>query len=329
MHDSKPVLVTGCAGFIGWKVCEQLLSQGKPVVGIDNLNDAYDVRLKEWRLEQLIHREGFLFHKLDITDRQALEKIFHRSEPPTFTAVINLAARAGVRASLEDPWTYYATNQGGCLNLLDYCRKTGIRKFILASTSSLYGSRNSVPFREDADTDHVLSPYAASKKAADTLCYTYHKLYGLNITILRYFTVYGPAGRPDMSLFRFVKWIAEGDLVTIYGNGTQSRDFTYVGDIAAGTIAALDLDDFHVINLGSDRPWVLIDTVYTVEKLLGKNARLRYEPSHPADVPATWADITVARKLLGWEPCTSFENGLQCLIDWYLQNRSWTARLKV
>ena len=206
-------MVTGSAGFIGSKVTELLLAGGDRVVGIDSLNDAYDVRLKSWRLAQLEGQPGFTFHRLDIVNREALHQVFSSE----FDGVINLAARAGVRQSVENPWVYLETNVVGTLNLLELCREFGVNKFVLASTSSLYGANNTLPFREDANTDGPLSPYAASKKGAEALCYTYHYLYGMDITIPRFFTVYGPAGRPDMSLFRFVQWIAQGRPVTVYG----------------------------------------------------------------------------------------------------------------
>ena len=340
----QPILVTGCAGFIGWKVSEFLLKEGHTVIGVDNLNDAYDVRLKKWRLDQLLKHPNFTFHHLDITDLPSLRKLFeqgsngareqrgakdipsaslHLSPSAPFTAVINLAARAGVRQSLEDPWVYYETNVIGTLNLLELCKKYEVRKFVLASTSSLYGAHNPLPFREDANTDKPLSPYAASKKAAEALCYTYHHLYGLDITVLRYFTVYGPAGRPDMSIFRFIKWIAEGEPVTVYGDGTQERDFTYVDDIAKGTLKALRPLGYEVINLGSDRPVSLRHIIALLEDLLGKKAEIVYQSMHPADVPATWADISKAKALLGWEPRTPLDEGLRSAVEWYLQNRKW------
>ncbi len=333
-------LVTGVAGFIASKVAEFLLNQGHRVVGLDNLNHAYDVRLKEWRLKGLLGRQGFSFHKMDICDRDALEGLFHAQDAP-FNAIINLAARAGVRQSVEDPWVYYETNVTGTLNLLELCRCKGIKKFVLASTSSLYGSHNPMPYREDADTNGPLSPYAASKKAAETLCYTYHYLYGLDIIVFRYFTVYGPGGRPDMSLFRFVQWIMEGKPVLIYGDGTQSRDFTYVDDIALGTIAAVKYMErreppvsgspspvYEIINLGSDTPVVLMDAVELVEALVGKKANLEFLPMHPADVPATWADISKAERLLGWRPKTSFEEGVGNLVDWFRENRTWAKEVE-
>jgi nucleoside-diphosphate-sugar epimerase len=322
-------LVTGAAGFIGWKVSELLLASGYSVVGVDNLNDAYDVRLKEWRLGQLRGKQGFSFERLDITDRVALRGLFERGaaevargEAP-WAAVINLAARAGVRQSVENPWIYYETNVTGTLNLLELCREFGVKKFVQASTSSVYGSNNSRPFREDAVVTRPLSPYAASKLAAEGLCYTYHYLYGLDITVLRYFTVYGPAGRPDMSLFRFVQWISEGRPVAVFGDGKQERDFTYVDDIARGTVAAVRPLGFEVINLGSDKPAVLADAIRVIEELVGRRAAVEYSPRHPADVLATWANIEKAEKLLGWRPKTLLHEGLRELVSWYRENRSW------
>jgi nucleoside-diphosphate-sugar epimerase len=320
-------LVTGAAGFIASRTCELLLDAGHQVVGVDNMNDAYDVRLKEWRLARLLPRRGFSMERLDICDRAGLERLWERHKGG-FEAVVNLAARAGVRQSVQDPWVYFETNVTGTLNLLDLCRRSGIRKFVLASTSSLYGKHNPMPYREDADTDRALSPYAASKKGAEAISYTYHYLHGLDVSVVRYFTVYGPAGRPDMSLFRFVQWIAEGRTVTVYGDGSQSRDFTYVDDIARGTIAALKPLGFEVVNLGSDQPAVLVDVIRSIERLLGKKARLRHEPMHPADVPATWADIGKANRLLGWQPETKLERGLERIVAWYGENRAWAKDVR-
>lgn len=315
-------LVTGAAGFIGAKVTEFLLAEGQQVVGVDNLNDAYDRRLKQWRLERLQQLAGFTFHHLDITERAAVRGLWQQHSAG-FAAVINLAARAGVRYSVENPWTYVDTNTMGALNLLELCREFGVKKFVLASSSSLYGNDPALPWREETDTNFPISPYAASKKAAETLCYTYHYLHGLDVTVFRYFTVYGPAGRPDMMPFRLVQWISEGRPVTIFGDGQQSRDFTFVDDIARGTIAGLKPLGYQVINLGSDRPVVLMEAVQLVEQLVGRAAILEYRPLHPADVPATWADISKAESLLGWRPRTDVAAGFAELVQWYQHNRTW------
>lgn len=319
-------LVTGTAGFIASKVSEQLLAAGHQVAGIDELNDAYDPRLKQWRLDRLKGRENFQFSQTDIRDRPALEKLWDQAGP--FDGVLNLAARAGVRQSLENPWVYVDTNTTGTLNLLEMCRHRGVKKLVLASTSSLYGSRNPVPYNENADTNHPLSPYAASKKAAEALCHSYHHLYGIDVTVVRYFTVYGPAGRPDMSLFRFVQWIAEKRPVVVFGDGSQSRDFTYVEDIARGTIAALRPLGYEVINLGSDRPMVLMDALKLIERLVGKKANIDFQPFHKADIHATWADISAAREKLGWEPQVSHEQGIENLVHWYMENRAWASEIR-
>jgi nucleoside-diphosphate-sugar epimerase len=235
-----------------------------------------------------------------------------------FDAVINLAARAGVRASVEDPWIYYETNVTGTLNLLECCRRGGVKKFILASTSSVYGL-NDVPFREDDNTDMALSPYAASKKAAEVLCHTYHYLYGLDISIPRYFTVYGPGGRPDMSIFRFMKNISEGRPIEVYGDGTQKRDFTYIDDIAEGTIRMLSLRGYQIINLGNSSSVELKDVIRGIEGLLERRAQITYLSRHPADVLATQAAIDEAEEFLGWKPDVKINEGLRKTVDWFLR----------
>jgi UDP-glucuronate 4-epimerase len=250
-------------------------------------------------------------------------------EQRPFSAVVNLAARAGVRPSVENPRVYYQANCDGTLNLLELCRRYGVRKFLVASTSSLYGAHNPVPFREDADTDRPLSPYAASKKAAETLAYTYHYLHGLDVSIPRYFTVYGPAGRPDMSIFRFIRRIAEGEPIVVFGDGSQSRDFTYVDDIARGTIAALEPLGYEVINLGGDRPTRLSAMIEQIAELVGRQPRVEYRPAHPADVPATWAEIGKARRLLGWSPQISVQEGLRRSVAWYQENRRTALPLEL
>lgn len=317
-------LVTGAAGFIASKVCEQLLARNDRVVGVDNLNDAYDVRLKHWRLDRLKAHPRFQFVQADVTSEDAVRSIVLAE---SFEAVINLAARAGVRQSVLSPHDYIDTNITGTLNLLRAAVERRIPKFVLASTSSLYGHRNPLPYDESLETDHPLSPYAASKKAAEALCYTYHHLFGIDVTVLRYFTVYGPAGRPDMSPFRFVQWVTENRPVRIFGDGRQRRDFTYVDDIASGTLAAIKPVGYEVINLGNDTPVELIDMLRKVEQLTGKSANIVYEPMHQSDMSATWASIEKAKSLLDWRPTYDLASGLARLVDWYAENRSWAREI--
>jgi len=314
-------IVTGAAGFIASKVSEILLKQGHTIIGIDNMNDSYDVRLKDWRLAQLVSYPNFIFLQEDISQFSRMDNVFNTQRQ--IDGIINLAARAGVRMSVENPWAYMETNINGTLNLLELCHRYDIQKFILASTSSLYGSHNPVPYNEDTDTNRPLSPYAASKKAAEALCYSYHHLYQLDVTVFRYFTVYGPAGRPDMSLFRFTQWICEDLPVQVYGDGYQSRDFTFVDDIARGTIAGLKNVKYQVINLGNDQPHPLMEVIHLLEDYLGKKANIVYSPMHRADVYTTRASIDNARNILGWKPEVSLEEGLKKLVDWYLKERSW------
>jgi UDP-glucuronate 4-epimerase len=319
-------LVTGAAGFIGSNVVAQMIARGDDVVGLDNINDAYDVRLKQWRLRQLEGRDSFHFEHVDLLDRERVRDVFESSGP--FAGVINLAARAGVRPSVENPWIYNDANNTATLNLLDLCVQHGVPKFVLSSTSSLYGGDNPRPYTETANTDRPLSPYAASKKAAEVMCYTYHYLHGIDVTVLRYFTVYGPAGRPDMSLFRFVQWIREGRTVHVFGDGRQERDFTYVDDVARGTVAALKPVGYEVVNLGSDEPHLLIDAIRLVEEFTGCTAQLEYTAAHKADVRATWANISKAESLLGWRPDTDFREGVRKLVAWYEENREWAREIE-
>ncbi len=381
----RTYLVTGAAGFIASKVCEFLLADGHTVVGVDNLNDYYDVRLKDWRLSRLLGARSkklgadpkvsvygsesqasssplsalssgrFTFHHLDIENLPALEEVFQAHK---FDAVFNLAARAGVRYSMENPHVYLSTNTLGTLNLLECQRKHGVKKQVLASTSSLYAGCP-MPFTEDLPVNTPLSPYAATKKGAELMAYSYHKLYGLDITVLRYFTVFGPAGRPDMSIFRFIKWIDEGSSLELFGDGTQSRDFTYVDDIARGTVLAAKLLGYEIINLGGGRNPISLQTVIDfIEKALtdsrqktedkgqsgAKNrssatghrqpvspvkAKILGKPFHIADIKETWADITKAGQLLGWSPRVTPEQGFQLSVDWYLENKSWLKKIKL
>jgi len=319
-------LVTGVAGFIASRVAQMLLEAGHEVVGVDNINDAYDVRMKEYRLHQLLPQPGFCFQKLDISNKADIEML--NTQIGDVSAVFNLAARAGVRASVENPWAFFDTNTIGTLNLLDLCVKNRIPKFILASTSSIYGLDAPQPTPEIADSSHPLQPYAASKKAAETLAYSYHYLHGIDVTVFRYFTVYGPAGRPDMVMFRFNQWIAEGLPVHLNGDGNQSRGFTYADDIARGTILGLKPMGYEVINLGGHQVITILQLISMLEKRLGKKAHLELHPSHKADMQTNWADITRARQLLGWEPRVDLEEGVTRLVDWYQSERSWASTVR-
>ena len=321
----KKILLTGAAGFVGSKVSEMLLEEGYQVVGLDNLNNYYDINLKLWRLDHLKQDNRFLFYKIDIETYEELKSIFHLGQ---FDAVINLAARAGVRYSLENPFIYLSTNAVGHLNLLELCREYRIPKFILASTSSLYAGQE-VPFREDLPVNTPISPYAASKKAAEAMAYTYHYLYGLDVTILRYFTVYGPAGRPDMATFRFIKWIMEGVPLEIYGDGSQVRDFTYLDDIAEGTVKALKPVGYEIINLGNNHPYQLSEAIKLIEEYTGKKAYFKYKEFHKTDMKTTWADIDKARKLLNWQPQVSLEEGIKRTVAWTKDNWDLISKIKL
>ncbi len=318
-------LVTGVAGFIAARTTQLLLDAGHTVIGVDNLNDYYDVRLKQHRLAQLTSRPNFTFARLDIEQLAALEPLFAQHQ---FAAVLNLAARAGVRYSMENPFVYLTTNATGTLNLLELMRRHGVKKHVLASSSSLYAGQK-MPFTEDLPVNTPVSPYAASKKAAEVMAYSYHHLYRIDSTVVRYFTVYGPASRPDMAQLRFVKWIDEGKPIELFGDGTQARDFTYVDDIARGTIAALRPLGYEIINLGGGRnPLALTTIIEKLEVLLGKKAVFNRQPFHVADLKETWADISKAERLLGWKPRTGIDEGLQLSVDWYRANRSWLKDLK-
>lgn len=328
-------LVTGCAGFIASNVSRLLLADGHEVVGIDNLNQGYDPRLKEWRLAQLQQLDRFRFLPADISDNAALfaalgaAGLDGQSSTTSFVAVINLAARAGVHGSMVNPWDYYQSNVIGTLNMLELCRAWQVRKLVVASSSSVYGKSPAMPYREDQPVARPISPYAASKQATETLCYSYHHLYKTDISLLRYFTVYGPAGRPDMSVFRFVRSIAEQTPIKLWGDGTQRRDFSYIDDIARGTVLALKEVGYEIFNLGSDQPHAINDMLAILSQQLGKAPIIERLPAHPADVPQTWADIGKARSLLGWRPTMPFADGLQACVDWYQANRDFASTLEL
>ena len=317
-------LVTGAAGFIGARTSELLIKDGHTVVGVDNLNEAYDMRMKDYRLKRLQSMPGFTFRKLDISDKSIIDEFKGQS----FDGVINLAAWAGVRNSVKNPWVYVESNMTGTLNMLEICRQTRTKKFIVASTSSIYGEDPPYPTPESASSSKPLQPYAASKKGAEAMTHAYHHLYDIDVTIVRYFTVYGPAGRPDLSIFRFVQWISEGRPVLVNGNGEQSRGFTYIDDIARGTILALKSVGYEIINLGGHEVITINNLIQLIEDVIGKKAIVQYGPPDPADMRSNWADVSKAGALLGWEPQYNMRAGIEKLVEWYNAEREWASEIK-
>ncbi|MDY6821262.1 MAG: GDP-mannose 4,6-dehydratase [Deferribacterota bacterium] len=317
------ILVTGSAGFIGFWLSKALLEKGFLVYGLDNLNEYYDVKLKFNRLNNLKNYANFFFQKIDLSDLASLDNLFRENN---FNTIINIAARAGVRYSLLNPYIYYETNVLGTLNLLNLSKKYNTEQFIQASTSSVY-SYVKPPFSENDKTDKPISPYAATKKSAELLCFTYHHLHKLNITILRFFTVYGPSGRPDMSIFNFIEHIKNNREITIFGDGTQKRDFTYIEDIIDGILNSLNLTGFNIINLGNNKPKELNYIITLIENSLNKKAKIKYKPFNNADMFETWADIELAKKILNWNPKTSIEKGIEKTATWHMENDDFLRKL--
>jgi len=309
------VLLTGAAGFIGMHAAERLLARGDRVIGVDNLTPYYPVKLKRDRLKRLTGKKGFSFHKTDIAKKKDLEKVFQKARPDL---VLHLAAQPGVRYSLENPAAYIQSNVVGFANVLECCRAVKPRHLVFASSSSVYGTNARLPWSESDNVDHPISLYAATKKANELMAHTYHHLFGLATTGLRYFTVYGPWGRPDMSPVLFARAIAEGKPIQVFNHGDMQRDFTYVDDIVEGTLRVLDKPGGYAIyNIGNHTPVALLDYIATLEKVLGRKAKLEMKPMQPGDVKATYADTTALARAVGFAPETPLETGLARFAEWF------------
>lgn len=313
------ILLTGAAGFIGSHTSRALLNEGHQVIGIVDLNDFYNPAWKEENLQPLKENKEFTFYKQDIRDLEGLLTIARQHRPEV---ILHLAARAGVRPSIREPLLYEETNVRGTLNLLEIAREQGIRQFVFASSSSVYGNQDKVPFSETDPCNAPISPYAATKKAAELLAYTYSHLYGINCIGLRFFTVYGPAGRPDMAPYLFTEAILTGRPINKFGDGTTRRDYTYIDDIVAGVAASINIDRrFEIINLGNNSPITLNEFISTLENITGNQMQVIEKEMQPGDVVQTYADIEKAKKLLGFEPKTSFAEGMSKFVEWFKQNR--------
>jgi UDP-glucuronate 4-epimerase len=309
-------LVTGAAGFIGSHLCERLLAQGCAVLGADNFDDFYDPQIKRRNIDACIQNKNFELITADIRDSAAMDNVVGND----VEIIVHLAAKAGVRPSIAQPVLYADVNVNGTTVLLESAKKHRVRKFIFGSSSSVYGNNEKVPFSEDDNVDFPISPYAATKKAGELICHTYHHLYGIDVTCLRYFTVYGPRQRPDLAIHKFAKLIELGKPIPVYGDGTMMRDFTYIDDIIDGTVAAIQkCDGFQIYNLGHSHPISVNDLITEIEKALGKKAVKEYLPPQPGDVQRTYAEITKATKDLGYNPSTTIQTGLANFFAWLRQ----------
>ena len=315
------ILVTGGAGFVGYHACAKLLEKGKEVICYDDLDAYYDVMLKKKHAEDLKKKgkEKFHFYHADITSNEELSQAFQKHQ---ITEVVHLAALAGVLPSINDPVPYTHVNINGLQNVLELSRKNNVKKIVFASSSSVYGARTTAPFKEEDKTDFPLSPYGATKKAGEVLCYTYHHLYKIPIVCLRFFTVYGPGGRPDMAVYKFTEKIDAGEEIPVYGNGSSKRDYTYVEDVADALVAALHADlQYEIINLGNEHPIELNYLISLIEKELGKKALKKFLPEQAGDVQMTCASIEKAKRLIGYHPKVMVEEGIKRFVEWYRKDQ--------
>jgi UDP-glucuronate 4-epimerase len=324
---AKVVLVTGTAGFIGYHLAERLLGEGHKVIGIDSVTDYYDPKMKIRRNKVLQAYPKYNFYRKNLADYEALDKIVKKEKPE---AIIHLAAQAGVRYSLTNPWAYAEANYLGTLNIFEAAKNNNIKRVLFASSSSVYGNNKKTPFAEGDPVDRPISIYAASKKANEVLAYSYHHLYGMEVAGMRFFTVYGEYGRPDLAIFKFTKQILSEKPIDVYNNGEMSRDFTYVGDIVEGVLSVLNKKDlgYEIYNLGGDNPTSLMKFIRLIETNLGKKAKLNMLPMQAGDVKETFADISKARRELGFNPKVKIDEGIKIFLDWFLENKSWLLKLK-
>lgn len=315
----EKILVTGAAGFIGSHLCERLVEAGAVVTGLDNFDEFYSRDIKEANIAELLQRDNFEFIEGDIRDSTCIESVISKDKTKT---IVHLAAKAGVRPSIEDPVSYQDVNINGTMVLLEAAKKFNIKKFIFASSSSVYGNNKKVPFSENDNVDFPISPYAATKKAGELLCHTYSHLYDIDITCLRYFTVYGPRQRPDLAIHKFSRLIEAGKPIPVFGDGSMQRDFTYIDDIINGTIVAINnCRGYEIYNLGESKPIRLDKLISEIEKALGKKAVINQLPMQPGDVYQTYADVTKAKKELGYEPKTELADGLTNFVKWLRKSK--------
>lgn len=318
----KSYLVTGGAGFIGSSLCERLLKKNNKVIILDNFCDYYNPQIKENNVGNLIISENCKLYRADIRDKEAVKKVFDEN---SIDIVVHLAAMAGVRPSIENPILYQEVNCIGTQNILEEMRAHNIKNLIMASSSSVYGNCKQTPFKEDMIVDYAISPYAASKKANEVMAHVYHKLYNFNVMMLRFFTVYGPKQRPDLAINKFTKLMINNEKIPMYGDGTTARDYTYIDDIVDGIIKSSDYitsncNVYEILNLGNSSPISLKDMIDVIAKTLNKEPKIEQLPMQPGDVQITYADVAKAKKLIGYNPCTSFEDGIKKFVSWYKEN---------